>query len=61
MFSENDVRRAIREELRNIIIRHNLRQLNEKRVEDKNGNILANASLNLPDQKDPLKPCKQGG
>ena len=30
MFSEKEIRRVIREELRNIIVRHNLKQLNEK-------------------------------
>tara|TARA_B100000579_G_C22026705_1_gene486343 strand:- start:340 stop:492 length:153 start_codon:yes stop_codon:yes gene_type:complete len=30
MFSEKEIRRVIREELRNIIVRHNLKQLNEQ-------------------------------
>ena len=30
MFSEKEIRRVIREELRNIIVRHNLNQLNEQ-------------------------------
>lgn len=39
MFTEKEIRRAIREELRTIVTRHNLQKLNEQAEEEKEGDV----------------------